>query len=248
MSAPTPTWYDVLGVAPDATTADVRAAWRAAIADLDPTERRFALLNEAAQVLLDDDRRTAYDAELAAAAPDPAPEPDPAREPVPAAVGERRAVPGWLITGLAVAVLLVAGAAGTVATTIPSDRSIEEASSAARAAAEEAVVPILSYDGKRLEESRAAAEPLLTGDYREEFDRFYDEVMAGNAPRTGTVVQAELIRSGLVRADEDRVQVFALVDMTRTNDAEKRPVVFRNWVTMTMERVDGEWLVAGMDT
>ncbi|MGY0388765.1 J domain-containing protein [Nocardioides sp. WG-D5] len=61
-----PTWYDLLDVEPDAATDDIRAAWKAAIADLDPTDRRFRTLNEAAAVLLDADKRAAYDAELAA--------------------------------------------------------------------------------------------------------------------------------------------------------------------------------------
>lgn len=85
-------WYDVLGVAPDAGEGEIRSAWRTSIEDLDPTDRRFALYNEAAGVLLDRDRRSAYDAELAAAsqAPEPmaaeVPEatPEPAAEPVPA--------------------------------------------------------------------------------------------------------------------------------------------------------------------
>ncbi|MFI5626113.1 J domain-containing protein [Nocardioides sp. NPDC051685] len=61
-----PTWYDLLDVEPDAATDDIRAAWKAAIADLDPTDRRFRTLNEAAAVLLDEEKRAAYDAELAA--------------------------------------------------------------------------------------------------------------------------------------------------------------------------------------
>lgn len=248
MSAPT--WYDVLGVAPDATTEQVRAAWRAAIADLDPTERRFALLNEAAQVLLDPAQRAAYDAEIGVSSPEPVaqPVPEPVSAPVPAPAGARRAVPGWVLAGLAVVVLLVAGAAGVVAATVPSDRSVEDATSQARSAAERAIVPILSYDSARLEESRSAAQAYLTGDYRKEYDKLFDGVIATNAPSTGTTVEAELVRSGVTRADADRVQVFLLVDQTRTNKAERRPVVFKNWVTVTMERVGDDWLVSGMDT
>lgn len=62
-----PTWYDLLDVEPDATTDEIRAAWKSAIEDLEPTDRRFRTLNEAAAVLLDKDKREAYDAELAAA-------------------------------------------------------------------------------------------------------------------------------------------------------------------------------------
>jgi Mce-associated membrane protein len=242
-----PTWYDVLDVSPAASAEEIRAAWRAAIADLDPTDRRFGALNQAAEVLLDPERRAAYDAELAPAEPQPEPEVS-----SPGAVqplGERRrVVPAWLLIALAAAVLIVAGVATYVYVTEPSDHSVEDATSAAQSAAERAVVPILSYDAKHLDESRAAAEQYLTGDYRKQYDQLFDGIIKENAPSTGTVLKADLVRSSIVRAGEDRVQVFALVNQTRTNDKVKTPQVYKNWVTITMEKVGGDWLVSGMDT
>ena len=237
----TPTWYDLLGVGPDASADEIRAAWRAAIADLDPTDRRFAALNHAAEVLLDPQRRAAYDAELA---PPPQPEfgPEPAERPA------RGVIPAWLLIALAVAVLIVAGVATYVYVAEPSDRAVEDATSAARSAAERAVVPILSYDAQHLDESRAAAEQYLTGDYRKDYERVFDGIVEQNAPSTGTVLKADLVRSSIVRASVDRVQVFALVNQTRTNNQVRTPQVYKNWVTVTMEKVDGDWLVAGMDT
>lgn len=245
MSTPSPSWYDLLDVASNAPAGEVRAAWRAAIADLDPTDRRFGSLNRAAEVLLDPVRRASYDAELAP----PLPEADPG----PAVTAERptrerRVVPGWLLVGVAVVALLVGGAAAVVAATVPSDRSVEDASAAARSAAERAIVPVLSYDAAHLDDSRATAEGYLTGGYRKQYSKLFDGVIAANAPATGTVVDAKVVSSGVVRADPDRVQVFLLVDQTRTNKAEPEPVVYKNWVTVTMEQVDGAWLVARLDT
>ena len=71
-----PSLYDLLDVERDASDAEIRAAWKASIADLDPTDRRFRAYNQAAEVLLDPDKRAAYDAQLAAPeddAPEPAP-------------------------------------------------------------------------------------------------------------------------------------------------------------------------------
>lgn len=69
--------YDILDVEESASSAEIRAAWKSAVADLDPTDRRFRAYSDAAGVLLDDDKRAAYDAELAAereaATPAPAP-------------------------------------------------------------------------------------------------------------------------------------------------------------------------------
>ena len=256
MSTPpaSPSWYDLLGVAPDAPADEIRAAWRTAIADLDPTDRRFATLNQAAEVLLDPDRRAAYDAALA---PEPAPEPAPDPEtrdegssPVAAdaPARERRGVPGWLLLALAAAVLVVAGVAGWRYLSEPSDAAVEDATAAAQSAAERAVVPILSYDANHLDESKAAAQQYLTGDYRKEYDKLFDGIIEQNAPSTGTVVEAELVSSSIARAGEDRVEVFVLVNQSRTNKQSQQPQVYKNWVTITMQEVDGDWLVAGMRT
>ena len=248
-----PSWYDLLHIGPDAATDEIRAAWRAGIADLDPTDRRFGALNQAAEVLLDPERRAAYDHQLAPEPEsEPAPEPGPTlvEDPAPTTAPERRrgVVPTWLLAGLAVAVLVLAGAATWLAETTPSDRSVDDATAAAQSAAERAVVPIQSYDARHLDESRAAAEQYLTGDYRAEYAKVFDGIIRENAPSTGTVLTADLVRSGVVRSGDDRVQVFLLVNQTRTNARDKQPQVYKNWVTMTMQRVDGDWLVAGMDT
>lgn len=60
-------YYDLLDVDEAATSDEIRAAWKSAVADLDPTDRRFRAYNDAAAVLLDADKRAAYDAELARA-------------------------------------------------------------------------------------------------------------------------------------------------------------------------------------
>ena len=63
-TSPATNLYDVLDVDPASTADEVREAWRAAVAELDPTDRRFRLYNQAAEVLLDPRRRASYDEEL----------------------------------------------------------------------------------------------------------------------------------------------------------------------------------------
>jgi Mce-associated membrane protein len=70
-STPSPTWYDVLGVSREATHEQIKAAWRSATDKFEPgsgSGGQFRMFNEAADVLLDRDRRAAYDASLAAGA------------------------------------------------------------------------------------------------------------------------------------------------------------------------------------
>jgi Mce-associated membrane protein len=62
-----PTLYDILGVPPSASPEDITRAWRDASQRFEPgaggTPAQFRLFNEAAETLLDPDRRRAYDAE-----------------------------------------------------------------------------------------------------------------------------------------------------------------------------------------
>ena len=138
-SAPT-TWYDVLDVEPDRAADEIRAAWRAAVADLDPTDRRFRVYNQAAEVLLDPERRAAYDAELGADARRAEPgatsrgEPDRERAASPSRPREARAAPARaaaVVPGLAagrrsaaVAALLLAAAPAVAWSREPSDAAV----------------------------------------------------------------------------------------------------------------------------
>lgn len=82
--------YDLLDVDENATPDEIRAAWKSAIADLDPTDRKFRAFNDAAGVLLDSEKRAAYDAEIATAPADESPAvEDQANEPAASIIPER---------------------------------------------------------------------------------------------------------------------------------------------------------------
>jgi Mce-associated membrane protein len=257
MSAP---WYDVLDVEPTADVDEIRAAWRTAVADLDPTDRRFRVYNQAAEVLLDPTRRAAYDAELAAESEDHhASSVEPVETTPPVELVEttardetttRRAmpvVPGWALvamSGLVAAALVIAG----VLVSKPSDAAVESDTQAAQAAAERAIVPMLSYDARSLDQSAAAAEPFMTSHERAEYDKLF-AVVKQNAPRTGTVIQAKYLASGIVRSGTDEVDVLVFVDQSTTNKQHpKVPVVYKNQVLVTMAKVGGQWLVDDLHT
>ena len=251
-----PTWYDLLDVPRDASAEEVRAAWRTQIADLEPGDRRFDALNRAAKVLLDPPARETYDAGLAAeptdeASPEPVQtdsgaEPDERDEPTgTAAAGATPGVPTWLLAGLGVlaAGLLVA----TAWMWTSGDSGDDSAARDAQVAAERAVVPVLSYDYEHLEADQEAAQALMTGKYREEYDKLF-AVLEENAPQTQTKVTASVIASGIVRATDDRVQVLVFVDRPTTNKLNAEPVVYKDQVTLSMQLVDGRWLVDDLVT
>ena len=275
--AMSPSWYDVLDVDREASPEEIRAAWKDRIADLDPTDHRFRVLNQAAEVLLDPRRRAAYDADLLAQPSDETDgpvEPDevtpaagaagpgpvvsllkkakrPAKERTPRetapAAGGRFFVPAWLLIAVAVLTALVLGVSAWLFFGKPSDAAVADSTRAAQSTAERAVGPILSYNALHLDEDQKAAESYMTSDYRKQYDQLF-EVIKQNAPDTKTIVKAQVVASGVVRSGEDRVQVLLFVNRPTTNEQRTTPVVYKDQVTVTMQKVDGEWLVDDMVT
>jgi len=281
----TPSWYDVLEVAPDASVSEIRAAWKAGVADLDPTDRRFRLLNKAAEVLLDEERRAEHDRALAAdAAADAELDSEldsevevgtpavgvnsqaPARAPLATdePVAEEGVVlqrasrgPGPVTTGLlgllavlllvATVISLVAGGSSssssstsdTASDGLPDAREV----AAARAAAEAAIVPVLSYDYRQLEQDKQAAISYMTPEYAGEYEQLFEAVVAVNAPSTETVVSVEVLESGIVRTGEDLVDVLLFVNRPTTNKQQTTPVIYKDQATVRMRDIGGEWLV-----
>lgn len=285
---PEPNWYDVLDVDPTATTDEVDRAWREAIADLTPADRRFRLYNRAAEVLLDPQRRAGYDATLVArdepgpvaGSPDAAAgdataaggstraavpavvaeklgrlrsrrsaaatAPEPA-EPREAAAGRLPVVPGWLVAVVAILAALSVGVTAYLWTQ-PSEGAVAAATGSARSAAERAVVPLLSYDYRTLEQDKEAAYDVMTSDYRtDKYDPLF-ELIEQYAPRTRTVVDVEVLASAVVRAGEDRAEILVFINRPTTNKTHREPLVYKDQATLTMERSGDEWLVDDVTT
>lgn len=278
----TPSWYDVLDLDPSADPEQIREAWRASIAELSPGDRGFRLRNEAAEVLLDPERRREYDAQLleeaeaqeGAAETDPEPEEAPATVAVPVNLAKeptssepdaeagtkpraepvetttstsRSGGPSTLVLAL-LSVLALAMIAMAVVVLIVQSRasSVEDAADQGLAAAEQAIVPVLSYDYRQMEQSKAAAENFLTPSFSKEYDKLFAQLTI-NAPETETVVTTEVVASGIVSAEADEVLAFVFINRpTQKQDTEPR--VYRDQVTVRMQKVDDEWLVAELIT
>lgn len=285
-----PSWYDVLGVAPSATTAEIEAAWQAETAGRTPADRRFRLATQAAEVLLDAEARAAYDATLTPAEPaepaepagpeasadvplaagpgpaadtasgDPAPTEairlekpaPPTDEPAAEPTGDAApAAPRRAVIAAAVAVVLLAFTVVAVVLrpdTAETDSTLPDAAevTAARAAAEAAVVPVLSYDYRDLDASRAAAVSYLTPAYAEEYTRNFDAYITELAPQSKTIVTTRLVASSIVRTGPDRVDVLVFVNRPTQNST--RTVEYKDFVTLQMVRSGDRWLVGCLVT
>ena len=224
-----------------------------------PASRRRRIAGERKGARPAPEAATGPDAPAPPATPTPAPEPGPAparakEEPGPDGPGpEPRAVPTMVLAALAVAaVVLVAFAAsgfGLDGVGVQSWQSVDEQSEvesaerAAPAAAERAAAAILAYSHESLETDRDTAARFMTEDYRKEYLDTFGLVLE-NAPKVKAVVEAEVKASGVVHADDDRVNVLLFVNQTTRSTANRgEPQLALNRVMLTMEEDDGTWLV-----
>jgi len=271
----TPTWYDILGVEPDATPEQIKAAWRDSTDKFEPGTggSRFRMFNEAADVLLDPEKRRAYDAELAGTAgPVAGPVAAPAAAPAPDAEPEAPApsrLPGALAalsSTLGLAILAVLATAAVVLAVFLAvdlnDRADEAAGSAnsfdpgdgtaASSVAERAVAAVLAYDYRSLQADRDRALTFLTPAYQQTYEKIFDglingtEQAPGGAIKAKAVVSSDVLSTAVVDADEDTVRVLVFVNQQPTTNGKQQPLL-ANRVVATMVQRDGTWLLDKLD-
>jgi Mce-associated membrane protein len=218
-----PTWYDVLGVGPDASGEEIKAAWRQATDRFEPgsASGQFRMYNEAADVLLDPRRRAAYDAALAGSTPAvetpaaavplaPRPIEEPSEEPAAPVEPRRRRSKrpskpeGALVrtlggfSPLVLAVLAVLTVASLVLAVVLGTKAHQQAQVAtardeAPAAAEQAVKSLFSYDYQKLDQDRKRAEDYLTGSFEKTYLRNFDALEKQKDGSPGLAVQSKAV-------------------------------------------------------
>jgi Mce-associated membrane protein len=220
---PSPTWYDVLGVHQDATPEEIKAAWRTATDTFVPgsgSGGQFRMFNEAADVLLDPERRAAYDEALAGttsdtpvvespqedvaglpvAAPVPVDHEEPAEAEKPrksrrsSSAGPRASRTALVVTGV-VALLTVAAIvlAVVLGMKVREDSRIADARAEAPAAAERAAKAILAYNYKTLPADRTRASSYLSDGFKKKYLKNFALLEKQKDGTPGAAVQTKTV-------------------------------------------------------
>jgi Mce-associated membrane protein len=150
--------------------------------------------------------------------------------------------PVLLVAGLVVVILLVT--AGLLTVRARGADRVEQARTDATAAAEATAVDLLSYDYRHLDRDFARARAGLTGGFVDDYAKTTRTVVRPTATEVKAVVKADVAASSVVRAGQNRVVVLLFVNQTTTSTRLDAPKVDLNRVRLTMDRVDGRWLVS----
>lgn len=171
-------------------------------------------------------------------------------------------VPGFLArparsTAVLVVLALLAVAAVTGAVLLGlrvQDAAVaQDARAQAPAAAERAAAAMLSYDYRTLPDDRQRASRYLTGGFKKQYlDNFtllekQADGTPGAAVQSKAVVKASVEGSGVVDVSSSGKTARVLVFVNQVSEKEGAdPQIFQNRVQMTMQDVDGRWLVSNL--
>ncbi len=126
-------------------------------------------------------------------------------------------------------------------------RGAEQAGGDAVEVARESIVAIHSYRPDTAEEDLStAARERLTGRFLDDYSQLITTVVVPNAIQKDITASARVPAAAVVSAAADRAVLLVYVDQT-TAVGEESPTQTNSSVRVTMERVDGRWLIAGFD-
>jgi Mce-associated membrane protein len=151
-----------------------------------------------------------------------------------------------LIVGLtAVAVGL---AAGVYYLQYRPDQQIDATvAAAAKKAAEDGTVAVLSYSPQSLTDDIAKAKSHLTGDFLNYYTRFTDQIFAAAAQQQQVSTTARIQRAAVADLHPDSAVVLLFVDKESSSKDQPAPAAKPTTVRATMKKVNGSWLIAQFD-
>ena len=160
----------------------------------------------------------------------------------------RRPVRTWLAAALAVVVLALGALDGWLLTSRPEAGSRAEREQAL-STAKSSVPLILSYDYRRFDADVAAAKARLTGRAVTDYVQAMTKTIKPGATKVHAVVQAQTDGAGVeaVSGDGNQVTVVVFGEQKVTNTSLTAPRIDLFRVRVTLDRVQGQWLVSKFD-
>jgi Mce-associated membrane protein len=154
-----------------------------------------------------------------------------------------RVVAYALLPGLA---LILALGAGYLKYVDDSLRSSDVARVESLQAAKDGTVAILSYTPDEVEQQLGDARNLLTGEFANSYQTLTNDVVIPGAKQKQISAAATVAGAASVSADPRQAVVLVFVNQTTTVGADK-PSQSASSVRVTLDEVDGRWLISGFD-
>lgn len=102
---------------------------------------------------------------------------------------------------------------------------------------------VFAYDYQTVERSLTEAYPLLTPDYRAEFQKSANAQIIPEAKKREVVVQANVVGVGVMTAKRNSASVMVYMNRTVTDKA-RQPLYDGSRLRVDFKRIGGKWLIA----
>ena len=102
---------------------------------------------------------------------------------------------------------------------------------------------VFAYDYQTVERSLSAAYPMLTPDYRREFQKSANAQIIPEAKKREVVVQANVVGVGMMSAKRDSGSVMVYMNRTVT-DKSRQPLYDGSRLRVDFKKVGKQWLIA----
>ena len=148
------------------------------------------------------------------------------------------------------AAVLAAGGAGLLGWQYASHRDRQKAASESVAVARDTTIVILSYSPETVDAQLNGARDRLTGSFLEAYTKLVNDVVIPGAKEKKISAAAKVPAAASVSADDQHAVVLVFVNQTVTVAADpgkSAPSTTNSSVRVTMDKVDGRWLVSGFD-
>lgn len=153
---------------------------------------------------------------------------------------------GRRIAIVVVLAVLVAGsgaASGLLAAQAASDQAVQADRAAATAAAKTEIQQILTYSYKTIAADMARARSDSTGQFLGEYNVMAAQTIGPQVKQQQTVTRAVVPVAAAVNSSGDQVTVVVFLDQSTTNKQQPKAQVNGSQLLVTMQKVNGRWLV-----
>ncbi|MGA8547317.1 MAG: Mce protein [Mycobacterium sp.] len=152
------------------------------------------------------------------------------------------------IRGLAAAALVVALAwAGYEGWLLSQRQQKDVAAAQALAVAENYVVTLTSVDSNTLDKHVADVLDGSTGEFNDNYARTASGQHSRHVVNDKVKTHGKVVESAVKSATTNKVQVLLMVDQSVSSLASPEPQIDRSRIKMTMQKIDGRWLVSKVE-
>jgi Mce-associated membrane protein len=118
------------------------------------------------------------------------------------------------------------------------------AENAALTAATTGSIALLSYSPDSLDRDLASAKSHLTGDFLTYYTHFSDQVVAPAAKQKSVKTTAQIKKAAVSQMHPDVAAALLFINQTTTSSDHPEPWVETSSVLVTVNKVNGNWLIA----